>query len=68
VIDRDMSNSVPPQEHDSSAHSRLRVRHAAEDFELQIRALARRFTVREFVELRAKVEDIFDSILLAGRV
>lgn len=64
----DLPNSVPPQESDSSsARSRMRVRHTGE-LELQIRVLARRFTVAEFTELRAKIEDVFDSILLAGRV
>lgn len=66
MIDHDMPNSVPLHENDSSAHSHMRVRHAAEDIELQIRSLAKRFTVREFIELRAKVEDVFDSVLLGG--
>ena len=53
---------------DRAARSAMRLKHAAEDLEIQIRSLAKLLTVSEFIDLRAKVEDSFDAILLAGRV
>lgn len=58
----------PPSSVDDATRSQMRVRHASEDLGLQIKDLARRLTVQEFIELRAKIEDVFDSVLLAGRV
>jgi hypothetical protein len=58
----------PSSSVDDATRSQMRVRHASEDLGLQIRVLARSFTVREFIDLRAKIEDVFDSVLLAGRV
>lgn len=50
-----------------SAHSQMRVRHVVEEMELRIRDLARHFTVAEFISIRAKVEDAFDTVLF-GRL
>ena len=52
---------------DDSAQSSLKVRHAAERLDLEFRTMAKSFTVQEFLSLRAKVEDSFDSVLLSGR-
>lgn len=52
---------------DHSAQSSMRVRHAAERLDLEVRTLAKTFTVQEFLSLRAKVEDSFDSVLLSSR-
>jgi hypothetical protein len=43
-----------------------RVHHAAEALEKEIRDLARRMPVADFVKVRIRVEDLFDSILLSG--
>jgi hypothetical protein len=42
----------------------MKVRHAAERLDYEIRSLAKTFTVQEFLSLRAKVEDSFDRLLL----
>ena len=42
------------------------MQHATEAFEKEIRTLARRLPVADFVKVRIRVEDLFDSILLAG--
>lgn len=52
---------------DHMAQSSMRVRHAAERLDLEVRNLAKILTVQEFLSLRAKVEDSFDSVLLSGR-
>ena len=43
-----------------------RVQHATEALEKEIRSLARRLPVADFVKVRIRVEDLFASILLAG--
>ena len=49
-----------------SASSSLNMRHVTEDLERRVRLLAKHLPVAEFVRVRIRLEDLFDSILLAG--
>jgi hypothetical protein len=49
-----------------TAQPNTRVKNAAQGLEREIRLLATRLPVADFVKLRIRLEDLFDSILLAG--
>jgi hypothetical protein len=51
---------------DATAQPNSRVQHATEALEKEIRTLAKSLPVADFVKVRIRVEDLFDSILLAG--